>query len=171
MMVAIGLATTVELFQVRSSRWFELTDLPQPLIRPSATVCDNHIHVMGWDSNSFSCSLQSLSSNQQITSRSRLHTISWSALPPLPVTRTTPTTFCGQLLIIGGYQSLSPVNSIHQLVDGEWTEIDSMCIGRCWCFVVSPSPDKMMIVGGWRGHLRITQVNVCEECVVTTAKP
>ena len=30
---------TVELFQVKSRRWYKLTDLPQPLPRPSATIC------------------------------------------------------------------------------------------------------------------------------------
>ena len=97
-------------------------------------------------------------------SQSRFHTISWSPPPSLPVTRTTPATFCGQVVIIGGYQNPSPVNSIYQLIDGQWIEIGSMGIGRCWCFLANPSREKMMIVGGWKGHLR-TQVNVCEECV------
>ena len=54
---------------------------------------------------------------------------------------------------------MSSVNSIHQLVDGQWVEIGSMSRVRMWCLVVSPSPDKMMIVGGW-GEDSV------EECIV-----
>ena len=92
--------TTVELFQVRSRRWAELTHLPRPLPPPSATICGNLIHVIG---DGFSCSLQDLpSSDQPTTSQSRSRTISWSPLPPLPVTGSTAATLCGQLVIISG---------------------------------------------------------------------
>ena len=40
------LTTTVELFQVRSRRWSEVTALPQPLKLPSATICGNHIIII-----------------------------------------------------------------------------------------------------------------------------
>ena len=143
--------TTVELFQVRSRRWAELTHLPRPLTFPSATICGNLIHVIGHYGNGFSCSLQDLlCSDQPTTSQSRSHTISWSPLPRLPVTDSTAATLCGQLVIIGGRRDGSSVNSIHQLVDGQWVEIGSMSSGRWKCLVVSPSPDKMMIVGGYR---------------------
>ena len=57
--------TTVELLQVRSRRWCEVSDLPQPLSNPSATICGNYelIHVVGDDGDGFSCSLQDLSSS------------------------------------------------------------------------------------------------------------
>ena len=144
-----GWTTTVELFQVRSRTWYELTHLHVPLSRPSATICGNLIHAIGQChvigvGNGFSCSLQDLpSSDQPTTSQSRSCTISWSPLPPLPVTDSTAATLCGQLVIIGGKRDDSSVNSIHQLVDGQWVEIGSMSSGRWMCLVVSPSPDKM----------------------------
>ena len=82
--------------------------------------------------------------------------LSWKPLPPLPVTSSTTATLCGQLVLIGGSQDRSPVNSIHQLVDGQWVEIGSMTSGRGWCLVASTSPDKIIIVGG----------DSVEECVV-----
>ena len=142
---------TVELFQVSSRRWHQLKDLPQPLTRPSATICDNQLHVIGRDGNGYSCSLQALlSSDRPITSQSIPHLISWTSLPPLPVTYSTAATLSGQLVIIGGQQDWSTVKTIHQLLGGQWVEIGSMSCGRWWCLVVSPSPDKMMIVGGVR---------------------
>ena len=144
-----GWTTIVELFQVSSRRWHQLKDLPKPLSLPLATICGNQLHVIGYDGNGYSCSLQALLfSDRPITSQSIPHLISWTSLPPLPVTFSTAATLSGQLVIIGGKQGLSSVKTIHQLLDGQWVEIGSMSCDRRWCLVVSPSPDKMIIVGG-----------------------
>ena len=136
----------VELFQVKSRRWYKLTDLPKPLPLPSATICGDQLHVIGRDGKGYSCSLQSLPSNDRpITSPL---TLSWKSLPPLPVKESTAATLCRQLVLVGGMQGRSPVNSIHQLVEGQWVEIGSMTRGRHWCLAVSPSPDRILIVGG-----------------------
>ena len=141
-----GWTATVEQFQVKSRRWFKLTDLPQPLLLPSATICGDQLHVIGNDRNGYSCSLQSLPSNDRpITSPL---TLSWKPLP-LPVIYSTAATLCGQLVLIGGRQGWSPPNSIHQLVEGQWVEIGSMTSGRSMCLAVSPSPDRILIVGGY----------------------
>ena len=156
-------SATVELFQVKSRRWYKLTDLPQPLYDPSATICGDQLNVIGGDANGYLCSLQALpSSDQPITSPL---TLSWKPLPPLPVKESTAATLYGQLVLVGGRRhDRSPVNSIHQLVDGQWVEIGSMATGRSWCLVVSPSPDKIIIVGG-RGASGQSQ-DIVEECVV-----
>ena len=152
-----GAATaTVELFRVKSRRWYTLTDLPQPLPFLSATICGDQLHVIGCDGNGYSCSLQSLPSNDRpITSPL---TLSWKPLPPLPVKYSIAATLCGQLVLIGGTQDRSPVNSIHQLVEGQWVEIGSMTRIRQGCLAVSLSPDRILIVGGMLQHS-------VEECV------
>ena len=154
-----GWTDTVELFQVKTRRWYKLTNIPQPLTFPSATICGNQLHVIGYDDgDGYSCSIPS--SDEPITSQSIPHLISWTSLPRLPVTESTAATLYEQLVIIGGMQYGSSVNSIHQLVDGQWVKIGSMSSDRWECLVVSPSPDRMMIVGGWG-----TQDSV-EECIV-----
>ena len=160
--VGVGRWTaTVELFHVRSRRWYELTNLPQALTQPSATICDNQLHVIGRDDTGYSGSFQALlSSDQPITSQSISNILTWSLLPQLPVERSTAATLCGQLVTVGGIRGGSRVNSIHQILDGQWVKIGSMSSGRWMCLVVTPSPDKMMIVGG-RGA-----GNSVEECVV-----
>ena len=157
-----GWTATVEVFQVKSRRWHQLTDLPQHLSLPSATICGDQLNVKGIDSNGYSCSLSSLpSSDQPITSPL---TLSWKPRPHLPVKGSTAATLCGQLVLIGGRQGLSAVNSIHQLVGGEWVKIGSMARGRCNCLVVSPSPDKIIIVGGRKNSLQ--SIDDVEECFV-----
>ena len=65
-------------------------------------------------------------------------------------------------MIIGGKQDRSPVNSIHQLVDGQWVNIGSMSSGRWQCLVASPSPDKMVVVGGCDANgYTLDSVEVC----------
>jgi serine/threonine protein kinase len=144
--------TTVELFQVKSRRWYTLSDVPNDLSSISATVCGNRVHVMGYSGDGYSCSLRDLSSTP---------TISWDPLPYLPVTRSTIATLSGQLVIVGGFQYDSSVNSIYQLVDEEWVKIGTMSGDRRMCFVFNPSPDKMMIVGGWRGSGPIDSIEQC----------
>ena len=150
-----------ELFHVRSRRWYKLTNLPQAVTLPSATICDNQLYVIGSDGSGYSCSLQALlSSDQSITSQSISIILKWTPLPQLPVTGSTVATLCGQLVTVGGMRSWSQVNSIHQLLDGQWVKIGSMSSGRRMCLVVTPSPDKMMIVGGWGAGDSV------EECLV-----
>ena len=141
---------TVELFQVKTRRWYKLTNIPQSLDLPSATICGNQLHVIGCYDNGYTCSIKGLpSSDEPITSQSIPHLISWTFLPRLPVIRSTAATLYGQLVIIGGMKDESSrFNSIHQLVDGQWVKIGSMSSDRSDCLVASPSPDRMMIVGG-----------------------
>ena len=160
-----GWTGTVELFQVKTRRWYKLTNIPQPLDFPSATICGNQLHVIGYDDDGYTCSIKNLpSSDEPITSQSIPHLISWTPLPRLPVIRSTAATLYGQLVIIGGIQGRLTVNSIHQLVDGQWVVIGSMSSNRWKCLVVSPSPDRMMIVGGYRAGL--FQLDSVEECIV-----
>ena len=160
-----GWTGTVELFQVKTRRWYKLTNIPRPLRFPSATICGNQLHVIGYDDDGYSCSINNLpSSDEPITSQSIPHLISWTSLPHLPVTESTAATLYEQLVIIGGEQGGSTVNSIHQLVDGQWVVIGSMSSGRSDCLVVSPSPDRMMIVGGCGAGL--LPLDSVEECIV-----
>ena len=153
-----GWINAVELFHTGRRSWSRLTSLPKPLAQPSATICGNQLHVIGGDGDGYSCSLQALlSSNQPIGSQSRTPT--WTPLPRLPVTYSTAATLCGQLVIICGLRDWSTVNSIHQLVDGQWVNIGSMS-GRRWCLVASPSPDKMVVVGGLDAY-PLDSVEVC----------
>ena len=155
-----GWSAAVELFQVKNRRWYELTHLPQPLPNPSATICGDQLNVIGSGGNGYSCSLQVLpSSDRPITSPL---TLSWKPLPRLPVTESTAATLCGQLVIIGGLQVFLPVNSIHQLVDGEWVRIGTMASNRSKSLVASPSPDRIIIVGS----VYIDAVYSVEECAV-----
>ena len=152
----------VELFQVKSRRWFQLRDLPGALRTPSATICGDQLNVIGGYVKGYSCSLRTLpSTDQPIISPL---TLSWKPLPRLPVEESTVSTLCGQLVLIGGMLNWLPVNSIHQLVDRRWVKIGSMASGRYNCLVASQSPDKIIIIGGYSKNRQT--LNIVEECAV-----
>ena len=154
----------VELYNTGSSTWSQITSLPEPLTRLSAIICDNQLYVIGSNGDGYSCSLQALlSSDQPISSQSITRSLTWTPLPRLPVTFSTAATLCGQLVIIGGERDGSPVNSIHQLVDGQWVNIGSMSSVRWLCLVASPSSDKMVVVGGFDASF--TALDSVEVCV------
>ena len=71
----------------------------------------------------------------------------------------TVATHCGQQVIIGGMRGGSPVNSIHQLADGQWMNIGSMSSYR---LVASPSPDNNYYGGGRRIYTWGTQLDSVE---------
>ena len=117
--------TATVLFEVKGRKWYKLTYLPQPLELPSATICGNQFNVIGLDANGYSCSLQALPSS--VPPITPPVTLNWTPLPPLPARYSTAASLCGQLVLIGGLrQDSSPINSIHQLLDGQWVEIGSM---------------------------------------------
>ena len=176
-----GWIATVELFQVSNRIWYKIPGLPQPLTEPSATICADQLHVVGGSGNGYSCSLSTLLSSGRpaITSQTISHLISWTPLPPLPVTDPTAATLSGQLVIVGGARTESATillfrwlsqlisdisfTSFYQLLDGQWVKIGSITDSR-WSFpVVSRSSDKMMIVGGWKNGFITDSV---DECIV-----
>lgn len=158
----------VNMLHVRTNRWYSLTNLPQTLHFPSATICGNELHVVGicmegkgnMRGDGYSCSLQDLLFTDQPVKFDAI----WTPLPALCLTWTTAATLCGQLVIVGGFQgSLSEVDFIYQLRDGEWVEIGSLSSTRRKCLVVSSAPDKLIVVGGYRGFKKL---DTFEECVV-----
>ena len=159
----------VELYNTGSSTWSQITSLPQPLPFPSATISDTQLYVIGDDGNGYSCSLQALlSSDQPISSQLITHLLTWTPLPRLQVERSTAATLCGQLVMIGGQRDGSTVNTIHQLVDEQWVNIGSMSSGRYRCLVASPSPEKIVVIGGYNvryGHILGTLLDSVEVCV------
>ena len=79
----------------------------------------------------------------------------WTPLLHLPLYDSTPSILAGQLVCVGGKQGESlrsrRDDSIHQLVDGQWVKIRSLSSARDLCLVVTPSPDRMLVVGGATG--------------------
>ena len=159
--------TTVQLFQVKSRRWYALTDIPKPLPCPIATICGDKVYVIGYGLACYSCSVRALPSiHTPIPLESISRLLSWTLLPTLPAMDTTLATLCGEIVLTGGLKGSAEVNSIYQLVDGQWVQIGSMAIARRYCLAASLSPEKIIIVGGLGRDYVNRYEDMVEECVV-----
>lgn len=160
----IGDPQKVEVFKVRSKKWYRATNVPNLLDYPSATIHGDQLTVIGYcGTEGYSCTIPS--GDQLIQSPLSL---SWNPLPTLPVVKSTPSTLCGQLVLVGGRRGVygDPVDLIHQLVNEEWVEIGTMTRNRWDCFIFNPSPDKIIVVGGIYDRTRFP-VSTIEEFTVT----
>ena len=144
-----GWTTAVELLNTHSRRWSTLTSLPKPLPFPSAVVCGDLVYVIGgnWV---YSYLLSALPDSTRPDKS--LQPPIWTPLPHLPLYGSTPAILAGQLVCVGGRQGEGwrerRDDSIHQLVDGQWVKIGSLSSASEDCLVVTPSPDRMLVVGG-----------------------
>ena len=145
-----GRTAAVELFNTHSRRWSTLTSLPKPLPSPSAVVCRDLVYVVGEVNCAYSYLLSALPDSTRPDKS--LQPPIWTPLPHLPLYNSTPAILAGQLVCVGGRQGEGWLSlgddSIHQLVDGQWVKIGSLSSARDNCLVVTPSPDRMLVVGG-----------------------
>ena len=148
-----GWTTAVELLNTHSRRWSTLASLPKPLTLPSAVVCDDLLYVIG--GNCVYSYLLSALPESTIPDKS-LQSPIWKPLSDLPLHDSTPAILAGQLVCVGGRQARAHVSprddSIYQLVDGQWVKIGTISSARNDCLGVTPSPDRMLVVGGYTGH-------------------
>ena len=142
-----GPTSVVEVLNTHTMTWSMVTNLPDPLRLITAVVCEDQLYVIGNNGCGFSCALQPLIS--AIQAQSALPTLVWMSLPPLPVSHATAATLCGQLVAIGGLRDKASNSLIRQLVNRQWVNVGSLHNGRYLCLAVSPSPHKLVVVGGY----------------------
>ena len=146
-----GTTTAVELLNTHSRRWSTLTSLPKPHFLPSAVVGGGLLYVIGGNcvySYLLSALLDSTRPDKSLQSPI------WKPLPDLPLHDSTPAILARQLVCVGGRLggAYGPQDDyIHQLMDGQWKNIGSLSMARNLCLVVTPSPDRMLVVGGYAG--------------------
>ena len=144
-----GRTNAVKLLNTHSRKWSTLTSLPKPLTLPSAVVCGDLLYVIGGNCV-YSYLLSALPDSTRPDKSFQPPT--WTPLPHLPLYNSTPSILAGQLVCVGGRQGGKlqlQDDSIHQLVDGQWVKIGSLSSARDFCSAVTPSPDRMLVMGGY----------------------
>ena len=159
-----GWTTEVELLNTHSRRWSTLTSLQKPLSLHSAVVCGDLVYVIGGNFV-YSYLLSALPDSTRPDKS--LQPPIWTPLPHLPLYGSTPAILAEQLVCVGGRQGESGLSlrddSIHQLVDGQWVKIGSLSSARDLCLVVTLSPDRMLVVGGYTEYYSLSDsVVMCE---------
>lgn len=162
--------TVVELLKTDTQSWYQLSNLPKPIMQPSAAICGGSLYVIKQDASGFSCSLKELLTVvhvQQTKPKAVLRrTRSWSSiqinatptppsLSPIHITSPpiTPTWSPSKL------HSVSTTQSGFKVQDTSWSPVQSTPTTPPWSSLphlpvrkatVSTLCGKLVIIGGQR---------------------
>ena len=134
---------SVEVFT--GSSWSSVAPLPRYLPSITATLCEDQVYVMDWDSNIYTSSLTTLLSTRPTATPSTHST--WRPLNTPPVMGSTLSTISSQVVVVGGWRGGTHTTDVHTLINSEWSNIGSMSTGRDSPIVVVVNEDKMAVVG------------------------
>lgn len=162
---------TVELMDIASGRWTEVTRLPRPHVSLSAAVTSGgRLYLAGGlavrgKNATYSCSLADLILPP---ARSRFRVLSgtkrspvWQETTGLPVTQTTLVAFNDHLLVVGGHNmNHKPVADVYRYDrdTDSWKVFASLKVARHLC-LVGVIGGKMVCLGG-QGECSIEMADV-----------
>ena len=169
---------TVEVMETETLQWSTASSLPFGLAFASATICQDHIYLLGYDTSEdsqdrsvLSCSMADLL--QSCRSQSvgawlktlTLRTV-WHRVADLPVRSSGCATLCGQLLAVGGCDNSfrNRSTAIHQYnpATNAWEVISHMPSARSSPLVAALLGNKLMVVGGNTGTTGVTGSDIVE---------
>ena len=149
--------TTVEIMSTSSPKWCTASELPAPLFSASATVCLDHIYILG---NASDCVLQSnipaliTSCNPQIFATQLVHgptTKVWFKIALHPLSTPTCYTFNNHLFVVGKDTARAEYHvCLYDYDYNSWQHIDTLQILPPECFVVVLHSNLLMVVNGRR---------------------
>ena len=164
---------TVEVMDTETLQWSTASRLPFPLSYASATICQDRIYLLGYDTSKeprsvLFCSMADLRQSCRSPGvgawlKSLILKTIWKRVADLPVNFSTCTTLCGQLLAIGGEYKDDYTTAIHQYnaATNSWEVISHMPTERHETLVAVLPGNKLMVVGGYSsGYTRSDVVEI-----------
>ena len=147
----------VEVMNIDTKQWTTVSPLPQKQSPLSGIVCGDTLYLAGGyiDINTesksvFTCSIPDLLTSSNSVGLSQSQNI-WKEVSSLPVVASTLASLNGNLLAIGGSDDsgnhISDVYS-YEPHTNSWNVVSQMKIKRSWCFAVTLSGDRLVVVGG-----------------------
>ena len=134
--------TAVEILNIHSKRWSNISSLPTPAINPSVSIFGGYIYLFG--NVLLKCSILSL-----VLSTPK--SITWEEIASLPVKGSTLVTVKGHLLAVGGESAkgdrCKEVRQYNPDIDS-WQVISQMNVARSHCAAALLQDNKLMVVGG-----------------------
>ena len=157
----------VEVMSTETLQWSEACNLPQPLAEATATVCGNHVYLLGGSNRNIvlkcaiSALLQLRPARQWSMKASLKQKLSpayrrgeWQQVADVPAYGSTVVTLGNQLLAIGGRNPDNRQTNEIYLYDqtaNSWSVISTMATARSNCLAVVLPSNEVMVVGG---HIR-----------------
>ena len=150
----------VEVMDMETLQWSIASRLPFALTYSSATICQDRIYLLGYNTSDEprsvlafsvanllqSCRPQSLGARMKTLTLQEV----WHRVADLPVHSSSCATLCGLLLAVGGRDDSRSTDCIHQYnpATNSWEVISHMPTAR-WDTLVAVLPgNKLMVVGG-----------------------
>ena len=170
----------VEAMETETLQWSTASSLPFGLTLISATICQDCIYLLGYDTNNndsrsvLTCSMTDLLQScrpQSLGAKLKAMTLRtvWHRVADLPVRSSSCATLGGQLLAVGGcdnsFQNRS--TAIHQYnpATNSWEVIGHMPTARSHTLVAVLPGNKLMVVGGnvGSGETDIVEIATLQE--------
>ena len=163
--------TTVEVMDTEALQWSTASSLPHPLFDATATVCGDHISLVGgkrvdhgynfgYNTKSvLTCSLSALLQSQKVGAKMKSLSLAgnhsvWRTIDELPVSCSTSVILNGKLLAVGGLKSDKITSAVYayNTEANSWEVISHMPTCRRLCLVAVLPGDQLMVVGGLFWH-------------------
>ena len=156
---------TVEVMDAKTLVWSTVASLPHPYDWATATICGDHLYMLGGDDDKdktksvLTCSLTELL--QSSSSSSSV----WHRVADAPAYWSTCAAVNGQLLSVGGCdEGRKPTAAIHKYNQrtNTWDHFSDMPTAGYWCLVAVLPTNQMMVVGGWdsSGSINTNKVEI-----------
>ena len=153
----------VEVMDIQAQVWSTAASLPHPYKGASATICRNHLYMLGgYDKHGHStksvltCSLTNLL--QSLGDQETSHSV-WNSVSDAPVYGSTCVAVNGELLAVGGLDEKCKKTSAvykYEPASDSWGLISNMLTARYHCLVAVLPTNEMLVVGGEIGILTYT---------------
>ena len=149
-----GLATTINTVEVMDTKtlvWSTVASLPHPYSLASATICGDHLYMLGGledkgrTKSVLTCSLTELLQSSSSSS------LVWHRVAEAPAYYSTCAAVNGQLVAVGGCdEDVNGTAGIHKYnqTTNSWDHISNMPTARFRCLVAVLPTNEMMVVGG-----------------------
>ena len=148
---------TVEVLDIETLVWSKAASLPHPYSWASATICGDHLYMLGgFDDGGCTKSVLTCSLTELLRSCGESSTDSvWSRIADAPVVWSTCTAVGGELVAVGGrdtteYKYTSAVYK-YNMISKSWDVITDMPTARRLCLVAVLPTNEMIVVGGHLG--------------------
>ena len=165
---------TVEVLNIETRKWQITTKLPEPLFHASATLCGDHVYILGgYDELKkpskavYTCLLTTLLESDRNSGPSKQQSAFlskvWTRVADLPVTESTAVSLYDQLLAVGGRDSECTSTSAvykYSFVSKSWAIISHMVTPRHLCFAVVIPDNRVLVVGGEIGRSATDSVEI-----------
>ena len=160
---------TVEVMDTKTLVWSTVASLPHPYSYASATICGDHLYMLGDKGKRKSVLTCSLTELLQSSSSSSV----WHRVADAPAYRSTCAAVNGQLLAVGGCdEGITATAAIHKYnpTTNSWDHISNMLTTRYDCLVAVLPTNEVMAVGGLIFGISTDEVDIASISVLSESK-